>query len=694
MTSEIRTNTLTSRAGLSTVTLTDSGPMFSGITTFVDNSGFNIGTGSSIFSPATNTLTFGTNNTEKIRIDASGHMHGVGVITATHFYGDGSNLTGISAGTSLSGSTNNTVCTVTGANAIQGESTLTYDGNKLKFGGGSRALDNGYYDDIVIDNSDTTSGEAGGSGISIISGNASWCGLIFGDNDNHQRGYIKYSHQDEFMQLVTASGGGQIRIESGGSVGINSCIHHLSDTDTNFGFPSNDSYIVRIAGQSRIYTHSSEPIWHRRDVSAGVSTQTMLLNYNNASGSGCALAFAPSTNYTSRHSSIEVVNEGNNNMNMRFKVTDANDNAHALERMRITKDGNVGIGTDNPQVRLTVSSDSPAVMDVHHIDGATNDEARIILGALAGSPPSNRGAGIAAVNNGAGHDLIIKCSASHGAGPGEKVRITSAGNLIIGHTSGSNKLQIGNTGHSGYCIAANSPSYGAVIQVGDGATPGTAAALWIRNLNNGGGTTACFRVQGDGTAHFGNQTSTGKYGDNVSGASWYDAKDSWQQGQDGGLGWSMMYMNKIGGSDNRLIQFNSSGSNIGYIIRSGSNVAYQTSSDYRLKKDVVSLPNGIERVKQLRPVAFKWIQDDSDMEGFLAHEAQEICPYAVSGKKDEVALEDYGDRKKGDMIVQAIDYGEFTPLLTAAMKELITKVETLEQENIALRARVTNLEGE
>ena len=46
------------------------------------------------------------------------------------------------------------------------------------------------------------------------------------------------------------------------------------------------------------------------------------------------------------------------------------------------------------------------------------------------------------------------------------------------------------------------------------------------------------------------------------------------------------------------------------------------------------------------------------------------------------------------MIVQAIDYGEFTPLLTAAMKELITKVETLEQENITLRARVTNLEGE
>ena len=351
MTSEIRANSITSRAGMSTVTMTDSGPMFSGITTFVDNSGFTfgVGGGTSIFTPATNVLTFGTNNTEKIRIDASGHMHGVGVITATHFYGDGSNLTGISAGTSLSGSTNNTVCTVTGANAIQGESTLTYDGNKLKFGGGSRSLDNGYYDDIVIDNSDTTSGEAGGSGISIISGNASWCGLIFGDNDDHQRGYIKYSHQDEFMQLVTASGGGQVRIESGGSVGITSVIHHLNDADTNFGFPANDSYRLRVAGSTRLYTSSSEPVWNRRDVNAGITTQTMLLNYNSGAGTGCALAFAPSgVNYSARHSSIEVVNDdGNNNMSMRFKVTDASQNAHAVERMRINKDGKFCLGTFN-----------------------------------------------------------------------------------------------------------------------------------------------------------------------------------------------------------------------------------------------------------------------------------------------------------------------------------------------------------
>ena len=62
---------------------------------------------------------------------ADGSYVTAGVITATTFHGSGANLTGISAGTALSGSTNNTVCTVTGANAIQGEANLTFDGNKL-----------------------------------------------------------------------------------------------------------------------------------------------------------------------------------------------------------------------------------------------------------------------------------------------------------------------------------------------------------------------------------------------------------------------------------------------------------------------------------------------------------------------------------------------------------------------------------
>lgn len=93
---------------------------------------------------------FNINGVNKVDLEASGftvktHIlsgtdstHDIGTNTnrfaniyADTLYGDGSNLTGISAGTALSGSTNNTICTVTGANAIQGEANLTFDGLRL-----------------------------------------------------------------------------------------------------------------------------------------------------------------------------------------------------------------------------------------------------------------------------------------------------------------------------------------------------------------------------------------------------------------------------------------------------------------------------------------------------------------------------------------------------------------------------------
>ena len=127
MTSEIRTNTLTSRAGLSTVTLTDSGPMFSGITTFVDNSTFSVGTGGTIHAPATNTLNIGVNNTESLRIDSNSNLKVAGIVTATHFYGNGANLSGLPAGTTINNQADNRLITCTGTtDTLNGEQYLTY----------------------------------------------------------------------------------------------------------------------------------------------------------------------------------------------------------------------------------------------------------------------------------------------------------------------------------------------------------------------------------------------------------------------------------------------------------------------------------------------------------------------------------------------------------------------------------------
>ena len=79
----------------------------------------------------------------------------------------------------------------------------------------------GYYDDITVNNSNNTSGEAGGTGLTLISGTSSWNAVIFGDtpSDVQNAGYIKYSHADDFMQFATA-GAERLRITSGGHVNI------------------------------------------------------------------------------------------------------------------------------------------------------------------------------------------------------------------------------------------------------------------------------------------------------------------------------------------------------------------------------------------------------------------------------------------------------------------------------------------
>ena len=89
------------------------------------------------------------------------------------------------------------------------------------------------------------------------------------------------------------------------------------------------------------------------------------------------------------------------------------------------------IGQTTGSSRLCVSDTNPVIAELHHSDGGTNDEARLMLGALSAYPPSNRGAGIAAVNNGAGHDLTVKCSTNHSSGPSEKVRFKSNGDVSI-----------------------------------------------------------------------------------------------------------------------------------------------------------------------------------------------------------------------------------------------------------------------
>ena len=202
--------------------------------------------------------------------------------------------------------------------------------------------------------------------------------------------------------------------------------------------------------------------------------------------------------------------------------------------------------------------------------------------------------------------------------------------------------------------------------------------------------------QGD---HWGGENPDSTMWDATNQNGWYyrRAQGSFAIATKSSVGYSNIYLNKntgAGTSDNRWIGFYWDTTTIGAITRNSNNtVSYGGTSDYRLKKDDVEIADGITRVKQLRPIKFKWKSNNIEDEGFFAHETQSIVPYAVTGTKDQVITDEEvaagtarDGKPAGTPIYQNIDYGQLTPILTAALKEAIAKIEVLE-------AKVAALEG-
>ena len=125
-------------------------------------------------------------------------------------------------------------------------------------------------------------------------------------------------------------------------------------------------------------------------------------------------------------------------------------------------------------------------------------------------------------------------------------------------------------------------------------------------------------------------------------------------------------------SSSKHMLFANPNGNVGDIRTNGSATAYITSSDYRLKENVVDMSGATERLKQLKPSRFNFIADpDTTVDGFLAHEVQEIVPEAIAGEKDAVDAD-------GNPEYQGIDQSKLVPLLVATIQELEARIAALE----------------
>ena len=154
---------------------------------------------------------------------------------------------------------------------------------------------------------------------------------------------------------------------------------------------------------------------------------------------------------------------------------------------------------------------------------------------------------------------------------------------------------------------------------------------------------------------------------------------------------------KIGNNGSYAINFRAtSGDTVGGITVDSSSTAYLTSSDHRLKENVVDMENATDRVKQLKPKRFNFIADDSvTVDGFLAHEVSDIVPEAISGEKDAMKDEEYEvtpavKDEDGNIVTEAvmgtrsvpdyqgIDQSKLVPLLVKTIQELEARIAALE----------------
>lgn len=127
-----------------------------------------------------------------------------------------------------------------------------------------------------------------------------------------------------------------------------------------------------------------------------------------------------------------------------------------------------------------------------------------------------------------------------------------------------------------------------------------------------------------------------------------------------------LFLNRNGSNTGNFIAFFYNNGSVGSISTNGSTTSYNVTSDYRLKQDLKPI-NGLDIVNKIKVYDYQWKTDKTRMDGVLAHELQEVLPYAVTGVKD-------GEQ------MQSVDYSKIVPVLIQAIKDQQVQIEQLKNK--------------
>ena len=351
--------------------------------------------------------------------------------------------------------------------------------------------------------------------------------------------------------------------------------------------------------------------------------------------------------------------------------------------------GDVGIGTSTPAVNLDVSAGS-GTTQIYVRNTATSGEAA--LGVQGKNSSGTARTMLVKYDN---NDSFRFATAqavpiTFSTSDAERMRINANGYVSIGTTGNSYQLHVkggivdqtvrvdntktGNGDINYIGIGLNTVTTGSALFGHTGHTTAGSQAAWMGLGGDDVAGGVGVRVFRTGKVNMGNTGTSNNATLSVRGA---------------GVSPISCLCNQTSG--HTQIFFVNPNGNVGQINTINSETRYFTTSDYRLKENVVNLTGAITRLKTLQPKRFNWISDETNtlQDGFLAHEVTAV-PEAISGTKDAVAVEDDVNRGLaeaiGDPIYQNIDNSKLVPLLTAALQEAVAEIDTLKTKVAALEA--------
>jgi uncharacterized glyoxalase superfamily protein PhnB len=321
----------------------------------------------------------------------------------------------------------------------------------------------------------------------------------------------------------------------------------------------------------------------------------------------------------------------------------------------------VGIGTATPaaaslQIKKDTASTTNELLRLSNSAGSTTDGVKLVMEV---ANTSGNGGEIGTVRDGGSFNpyMYFSTSAGVGSSPVERLRITSDGSVGIGTDTPTG---------SGQILHINSST--------------TVSDLHMTNSTSGSTSTDGFILRYSGlNAEFLNREA----GSNIFYTSGVERMrlegDALTlTNTKTGVTSSAMVFSNAQSSGAYRIRFDANSATRGDIRVTTSSVAYNTTSDARLKENVVDLTGAIDRVNQIPVRRFNFIADpDTTVDGFLAHEVQTVVPEAITGTQDEVD-------ENGNPVYQGIDQSKLVPLLTAALQEALTEIADLKTRVAAL----------